>query len=237
MFKKLINAWRSANILDTMYDNFDKMLVHTHWMFGRACDVLSSKISSEDVADPLYKRDKQVNQLERSIRRKIVRHLAVSQRDLPACLILMSVVKDAERIGDYCKNVFEVGMFFTREFTSKQFQPPLGQIQQDVDKLFDLSRKAFVQNSNAAAEKVIQDNKAIGKRCDMLIQQLLGEREQIGTDEAVAYSLLARHFKRVGAHLANVCTATVAPLHMLDYHDEQLEPPKMTGGSKDSRPS
>ena len=27
--------------------------------------------------------------------------------DVPACLVLMSVVKDAERIGDYCKNVLD----------------------------------------------------------------------------------------------------------------------------------
>ena len=26
---------------------------------------------------------------------------------MPACLVLISVVKDAERIGDYCKNLLE----------------------------------------------------------------------------------------------------------------------------------
>jgi phosphate uptake regulator len=37
-----------------------------------------------------------------------------------ACLALMSVAKDAERIGDYCKNVFEVGQFYKEDFHVSQ---------------------------------------------------------------------------------------------------------------------
>ena len=68
-----------------------------------------------DVRTPLYERDVAVNELERSIRRKVLRHLTVNPgHDVAICLALMSVAKDAERIGDYCKNVFEVGVFYTK---------------------------------------------------------------------------------------------------------------------------
>ena len=64
----------------------------------------------------------------------------------------------------------------------------------------------------------------VGKECDLLIRQLLRERDSIPTDEAVAYSLLARHLKRIGAHLANIATAVVAPVHRIDYVDEPQAP-------------
>jgi phosphate transport system protein len=61
-------------------------------------------VPAEEVKDSIYTRDQSVNELERSIRRKILRHLTIHPGDdVAACLALMSVAKDAERIGDYCK--------------------------------------------------------------------------------------------------------------------------------------
>jgi phosphate uptake regulator len=42
--------------------------------------------------------------------------------------------------------------------------------------------------------------------------------EQLAADEAVAYVLLSRFYKRVSAHLANIATSVVSPVPMLDYH-------------------
>lgn len=221
MLKELLAAWRGRDTLARMFDEFDQMLAETHWMFGQGVDVLFSRVDWQAVEKPLYERDKKVNQLERSIRAQIVKHLTIRRdANLAACLVLMSVVKDAERIGDYCKNVFEVGRFYDREFTARRYLDPLERIREKVEHLFRLTREAFSKSDVDTGRQVQKEFGIFSKDCDEIIRMLLQHQDNIPTDEAVAYSLLARHMKRIGAHLANIASAVVAPVHQIDFMDE-----------------
>jgi phosphate uptake regulator len=59
----------------------------------------------------------------------------------------------------------------------------------------------------------------IAKKCDAIIQEVA--KSNLSVNEAVAYALIARHFKRICAHLANIATSVVLPLSDLDYYDEK----------------
>jgi len=228
MLRELLAAWRGRDVLARMFDEFDQMLEETHWMFQQGVEVLFGRADWQAVEQPLYERDKKVNQLERSIRAQVVKHLTIRpETDLAACLVLMSVVKDAERIGDYCKNIFEVGKFHTRGFTAEKYLEPLERMRAKVEDLFRLTKQAFGRSDVDTGRRVQKEFGVFSKDCDRLIQQLLQQQENIPTDEAVAYSLLARHMKRIGAHLANISSAVVAPVHRLDYMDE-ADPGQMT---------
>jgi len=224
MLKELLAAWRGRDPLTQMFEDFDRMLEETHWMFQRAVEVFFSRVDWQPFQDPLYERDKRVNKLERRIRAAIVKHLSLQCQtggaDVPACLVLMSVVKDAERIGDYCKNIFEVGKFYTDEFTTERYLKSLRDLRAEVEDLFTLTREAFRDSDAEKARTVIRRFGTFSKACDRLIQDLLQQRDDLPTAEGVAYSLLARHLKRIGAHLSNIATAVVAPVHRLDYADE-----------------
>ena len=67
------------------------------------------------------------------------------------------------------------------------------------------------------AKGVLKAADAIGDDCDLVIEQLLGDAASIKTHEAVAYSLLARHYKRVSSHLSNVATAVLGKVEELDF--------------------
>ena len=221
MLRQIINAFRHKDVPTELDDQIGNMLDAGAWMFDQACDVLMRKVDAADISDALYKRDQQINHLEQQIRERIVTHLSVgNQGDLAPCLILMSVVKDAERIGDYCKNIFEVGKFYQGTFEHRTFSEPLTQIRDDVAQLFEPTKHAFVDTDEAAAKKVIDQSGAIVKRCDLLIQQLLSLDEELPPAEAVAYVLLARHYKRVNSHLSNIATGVSSPIPLLDYLDE-----------------
>ncbi|MCB7130307.1 MAG: PhoU domain-containing protein, partial [Candidatus Brocadiales bacterium] len=59
-----------------------------------------------EIAIDIYKMDKQINAYERDVRKKVMTHLAVTgSADLVSGLVLVSVVIDIERIGDYTKNI------------------------------------------------------------------------------------------------------------------------------------
>jgi phosphate uptake regulator len=221
VLKELLAAWRSRDALSQMFEDFDHMLDESHWMFQQAVEVFFSRVDWQAVQDPLYERDKKVNKAERRIRAQIVKHLTIQPgANLAACLVLMSVVKDAERIGDYCKNIFEVGKFYTREFTAKQYLEPLEKIRTQVEALFTRTKRAFNESDVDEAREVLKAFAAFSKDCDNLIHDLLQQRDHVPTDEGVAYSLLGRHMKRIGAHLSNIATAVVSPVHRLDFADE-----------------
>jgi phosphate uptake regulator len=43
----------------------------------------------------------------------------------------------------------------------------------------------------------------------------------LSTNEGVCYTLVARYFKRIAAHLVNISTSVVLPISQLDYFDEK----------------
>ena len=218
MFKDLISALKSGKTVDRAFSQLTEMLDHTRWMFIRANEVLSRDVPAEEVKDAIQRRDRSVNELQRSIRRKIVRHLTINPgSEVAACLALMSIAKDAERIGDYCKNVFEVEQFYTEDFRVERYHVPLEEVRGKVEQLFDLTRGAFSDNDTTRAKEALRAADAIGDACDEIIEGLLGDTASIQTHEAVAYSLLARHYKRVSSHLSNVCTAVLGRIEDLDF--------------------
>ncbi len=194
------------------------MLDHAQWMFIRANDVLRGIATAEEVQESIYRRDQAINELERSIRRKILRHLIINPGDdVPACLALMSVAKDAERIGDYCKNVFEVGRFYKQGFRIEAYHDEIDAIRVETRNLFPMVAEAFRKSNARLAREAIKAAVAVRARCDGMIERLLHEEVEMETHEAVAYSLLTRHYKRVAAHLDNISTAVLGELEELDF--------------------
>lgn len=218
MFRQLFSALASAKGINESFDHFEEMLGHAHWMFGQAVSVLTNHVPAEQILDALYERDIRINKLERQIRRELVRHLTIYPgKDVGACLTLMSIAKDAERIGDYCKNVFEVGRFYKEPWGSSDFSDPLAKIHADVEDVFQRTIEAFHASNEDAARGLIEEIGDIKERCGEIEHALLNESHRYRTAEAVAYSLLARHCKRVAAHLGNICTALTGKVAQLGY--------------------
>ena len=218
MLKEILKALKGKDVLSEMIAEVGEMLDAGKWMFERASEALMRKADWSALAEELYGKDRQINEIEQGIRERIVTHLGLGHPgDLSACLVLMSVVRDAERIGDYGKNLFEVAKFYRREFTHPEYSVTLEDIREKVHPLFDDAKRAFLEAKRKLANRVLDTASTARGRCDVVIRQLLSVHEQIAPDEAVAYVLLARFYKRVAAHLANIATSVVSPVPMIDY--------------------
>ena len=221
MLKEILKALRGADALTEMIGRVGQMLDAGKWMFEQATCALLREVEWGDMAEPLYARDREINEIEQKVRQRIIMHLSLGQvADLSACLVLMSVVKDAERIGDYGKNLFEIARFYRREFTRPEYAEQLEDIRRQVLPLFDSAKEAFVKPDRGVANIVLDKAGKARGRCDVIIRQLLSVHESIAPDEAVAYVLLGRFYKRVAAHLANIATSVVSPVPMIDYRGE-----------------
>jgi phosphate uptake regulator len=223
MFRELLAAWRRADPLKEMYEDLIRMIEAGEWMFEKCWDSAVRGSVEPDVKDEVYRRDVEVNRTERAIRRRIVEHLAVAPgQDVPACLILMSVVKDAERIGDYCKNILEAAEMEVEPVARCGFFGSFREIYGQTRELFGKTRRALSEADVTLGHEVIAEERSVVALCDTLVERLASS--DLPPRAAVPWALLARCLKRVAAHLGNLASSLVMPLHKLDYFDEKSLP-------------
>ena len=223
MLAELLKAWRRRDLLRRILDEFIQMLDISRGMFEATCEVLEGKKKLDQVKITIYQHDQEINKLEQTIRTQLLEHLTLRPSvDTSACLVLMSVVKDAERLGDYCKNLIEVAEMYRRKLTEGRYVIPLLEIKRSIDQMFAGVTLAFAQSDEIAAHSINSASGTITQKSDLLLEQLI--RDNLPTDKAVAYTLLTRYFKRISAHLSNIATSVVVPLPRLDYHDEPRGP-------------
>ncbi|UCD24679.1 MAG: hypothetical protein JSW51_01825 [Gemmatimonadota bacterium] len=221
MLRQLISIFRSDNPLAAMGENFARMLKITYDTTLRAGDIYFGKDVTPEDRTWVYKQDVQVNKLERRIRKQVIAHLSLSgtAADLPYCLLLMSLVKDVERLGDYAKNLTEVVDFYKAPLPDDEIVAELHEIRDGVETAFAATAEVFEKSDMDRAVALIQEGKSLARRCDILIESIARSDHNASTTTAVV--LGARFYKRIGGHVLNVLSSVVMPLHKLDYYDEK----------------
>ena len=220
MLRELIAILRSTDPLRAMHDDFVRMTQMAHDMtmaagqiyFGDSCETDRARV---------YEMDIEVNQLERAIRKQIAGHLSVpgNQADMPYCLLLMSLVKDVERIGDYAKNLSEVRDFCSLPLPEDDVKVELLEIRHDVEELSQSMTDVLDISDTDHALEFIRRGRDTARRCKLLVQRIAkGSCEACVT---TAQILGCRYYKRIGGHALNVFSSVVMPLHKVDYFDEE----------------
>lgn len=220
MLRALINLFRSDDPLALMGQDFSRMLRVTHDMTITAGDILFGSAADAQARTTLYKTDVEVNQLQRSVRKGLVTHLSLpgNQQDVPYCLALMSLVKDVERLGDYAKNLAEIPEIHPDPLPDDALTQELQEIRRGIEKGFTQGLEVVAEFDHDRALALIEQGRSLTKRCEMLVNRTARSGYDAGTATAVV--LAARFYKRIAAHVLNVLTAVVMPLHKLDYYDE-----------------
>lgn len=220
MFKNLLHFWKGKDFLSQVLEEFGKMLNDSEGMFRAVSNRLLNNQEEPGLEEKIYEIDKKVNLLEKDIRKRIVEHLALQPSvDVPACLLLMSVVKDAERLGDYCKNLYQVTKFLSSPIDKSRFAQLFENMDGEIAALFESSKEAFIKSDGAKAKLSWEYERKIVRKCDRIIEKLA--KSNLSVNEAVCFTLIARYFKRLAAHLSNIATSVILPISDLDYFDEK----------------
>jgi phosphate uptake regulator len=223
MLKDLLNAWRDRSLLNTMYGEFKEMLKNAEWMFSKVTELLlKGGEAGEELQKKLFSCDILINKTERRIRKQIVEHLTIRPgADIAACLVLMSVVKDAERVGDYCKNLYDVWRLYGGPLKPGPFTDIIAALREELLVTFEKVTKAFSEEDEILGHEVIEKELAFAKRVDEAVVMLASS--QMAVKSAVCYTLAFRHMKRISAHLGNIASAVVMPVHKIDYFDKKWQ--------------
>lgn len=220
MFKNLLNFWKGKDFLSQVLDDFGNMLDDAEGMFKSVCKKLIDNQEESGLREKIYKADRKINRAEKDIRKRIVEHLSFQPAvDVSACLLLMSVVKDAERLGDYCKNLFEVTQLLNAPMDKAKFEGLFSDIDQELFSLFTETKEAFINSDEEKACASWQRKEKVAKKCDEILRQLA--QGNFSANESVCFALTARYFKRLAAHLTNIASSVVLSISDLDYFDEE----------------
>jgi phosphate uptake regulator len=220
MIRELLAIFREDNPLASMGKDFSTMLKTAYEMTEAAGHIYFDKKASPEVRTKIYKQDVVVNKLERSIRKSVASHVTVSnsKSDVPYCLLLMSLVKDVERLGDYAKNISEVIDICPDPLPDDDVVKELNEIRKEVEEKFKVVSDIFGKSDRDTAASLLREGVDIAHRCDTLIARIAKGGHT--SSHTTALVLGVRYYKRISGHLQNVLSSVVMPLHKLDYYDE-----------------
>ena len=103
MFRKLFSWWQEDILLKQALDKSAGGLEKVGEMFSFAMDLLLEGVGEEK---RIYDMDQEVNALQIDTRKKVLEHLTISpEQDVTASLVLITIIVDVERIGDFAKNI------------------------------------------------------------------------------------------------------------------------------------
>ena len=133
-------------------------------------------------------------------------------------LAYMTMSKDIERIGDYCKNIFEIaetGNSFTKEADELDYFISL----RDRISGFIVSLQTCLSlDEEDKVQELIASGAEVGKEIDEKITSLL--ENKLDVKYPVATTLFYRYLKRIILHIVNASTAIIMPTDQIDYIDE-----------------
>jgi len=222
MFRQWLEIFKKDTLMDRAYKRSFMMLDLTRDMFLKAKESLRFRQDCE-VDVNIKDKDQEINRYEREVRRNVFNHLAVGgTTKLPSALVLVSIIIDIERIGDYTKNMVELALAHPGKLKGGKFEKDLQRVEAAVEDNFVKTRACFESGDKNAALKLLEEYKWVNDVCDDSLDGLIQEDDKdIRPGDAVALGIYFRWLKRVNSHLRNITTSVVNPFDRIGFEPKE----------------
>ena len=225
MFKALLDLFRRESLIDQAVAETLQMLTETKMMFHESIKALRHS-DSASLSFDIGAKDKMINKYQREVRRKVITHLTVTgnEQSLTAGLVLISIVIDVERIGDFAKNIHQLARSHPARLMGGVFEESLAQVESEIARRFDDAEDSFRESDDILAKKLMSEHRPITKECDVMINEIIAEKDPaLPVREAVPLALYVRFLKRVSAHLTNIVSSVANPFPRIGFRDKSDE--------------
>ena len=220
VFKDLVNIWKSEDSLSQAWASSNEMLTLSHEMFVDSVNALRSGEKNK-VIKSIKQRDTDINEYHRDIRKKVVTYYSISKdvTNIHSGLVLINMVVDIERVGDYTKNILDLAKHYPEKLISENISDDLRVIERAVIGRFGDTIRAVEKMDEEIAKDLIKSYRNdLGKLSDNLVASSISGDLQIGEEhKASSMVLYARYLKRIGAHLKNITSVVVNPFESVGY--------------------
>ncbi len=214
MFKNLYDAIKKKDMLDVSYEIMDDLHEQTYKMFKMASDcAISGEVPEED----LIKMDKEINYMVQMIRKNVLEHFSLSSTpNLHAGLVLISLIIDYERIGDYTKSMCWLRKnFHFRDDFDPEIRKNLEKMAEDILKMFPEAYGNIEESYNSKTPKITSFEENLKAEHRELRDNIL--QDHIGKNQALAAAVASSQLRRIAGHLDNIGTAGTRPFPKLGF--------------------
>ena len=219
MFKQIFNIFKSDSLYEQALLECHEMLDIDLTMYKESIKSLR-KSDSADIKIDIYAMDKKINEFERDVRRKVMTHLAVGGKDdIGSGLILVSVVIDIERIGDYTKNIYDLAVQHPKKLVAGSFEKKLVEMENSTKEFLNKAIDTFKDQDIDLARKLMTDYKTdISSASNDIVNAIVsGTNDELSPEVAGSLCLYARYLKRIAAHSRNLVSSIVNPFERIGY--------------------
>jgi len=198
-------------LIQQSLDALAAMLDTSARMFAAATATL---LDNEALALDLSAEDEVVNAHERAIRLMVLEHVSSSPRDEVALsLVLVSIVQDAERLGDLAKNLGKTADLAAHPRMGAHVDA-LRPVRDRVQAAFPRVRDAFVASDEAAAREVMDAHDQTKGDLAAYVQRLAGAGD-LSPNLGVVLATAGRMIGRTSAHLSNIASGVALPFDQI----------------------
>ena len=217
MFRALIRLFRSENLLVQSKQLLVEMLKDDLEMFKDSVKCLwkDEGISIEEIKE----RDREINRYVREVRKKILTHLAFSgSAGLETSLIILSIVRDIERIGDHTKDITYLADKYTVSFNPGSLEKELRYFEESLEnRLASLVDIVEGEESEKAREMALS-HKDMDKIYRKMLDRLINEEEtDLTKGQSAMLALYLRYLRRIEGHIFNIVSTEVNPFHRIGF--------------------
>ena len=219
MFKKVFELFNSDSLYNQALEECYEMLEIVREMFNESIKTLRQS-DTADISIDIYAMDKKINEFERDVRRKVMTHLAISgTKDLGSGLILVSVVVDIERIGDYTKNIYDLACEHPKRLQGGSYEEKLVSIENSTKDFLNSTIDVFKEQDIDSARKLMTDYKTdISQVSSEIVNGIVsGQNNDFSSEQSGSLCLYARYLKRIAAHSRNLVSSIVNPFERIGY--------------------
>lgn len=213
----MFSIFRDTDQLTTVEQQLIEMLANCQDTFRLASAAIFGEEDVTIAGDQLEEVDKDLNRTERAIRRELMVHGTVrgAEADLGLMLAYMSVAKDIERIGDYCKNIWNLAQMGVT-FAGADDLTELSEHRTRVASLIEQALAAFANQDGDAVHEMIPAIREDLSHYDAHVIQFVSS--DLPGRHAAPRALWYRYIKRISAHLSNTLSSVVMPVDRLDFY-------------------
>ena len=220
IFNDIVSIWRSEDLLSQAWDESREMLEFSEDMFSSAVKYLRRGVKIKKLKK-LKKEDKKINEFQQNVRKKVVTHFSVSKNidNLPNGLVLLNMVIDVERLGDYTKNILDMAIYYPEALVSEELLPELNTLENEVRLRFQKTCESIGRQDIVLAEHLLKTHQeSLAIVSDNIVHNCIsGKIDLENNKQATVVPLYARYLKRIGSHLKNISTTMVNPYEYIGY--------------------
>jgi len=218
MIRQLLSLLRKDDLMSQALAECHEMIDLCHSMVHASIESLRQRDDASIDLD-IVEYDRRVNSFERDVRRKVMTHLSLrNNSDVLSGLVLVSVVIDLERIGDYTKNIHGLARNHPERLDAGPYEEKLQVIERNALEIFDRTVSAFKTDDPDEARKLMEEYKDdVSRPCADLEEELVSAKNGIPNAAAVTLALYLRCLKRISAHSRNLISSVVNPFDRIGY--------------------